>query len=256
MKMIEKKILKRSIKVIVLSDYMGKKVSQIHGYPRDKVTIIPGGVDLDRFHLPIGGKTATKKDLDLSQDRAIFLTIRNLVPRMGLESLIEAFNRSKVLREKSLMLIGGKGFLEIRLKKMVNKSNLEHCIRFLGYIPDKDLTKFYQAADYFILSTSKLEGFGLVILEAMACGTPVLGTPIGAIPEVIGAFDKRLIFKGADWKGILEKLEEIFEKPDIYNFSPKKCMGFVENNYSWEKAGDMFEKEVIVLFTKNLENRR
>ena len=65
--------------------------------------------------------------------------------------------------------------------------DLHGSIRFLGHIPEIDLPQKYQAADFFVLPTRNLEGFGLVILEAMASGTPVLGTPVGAIPEVIGS---------------------------------------------------------------------
>lgn len=244
MKKVEKSILLRSNKVIVLSDYMRKKVSQIHGYPQDSIKIIPGGVDLNRFHLPVGGKTIVKQELDLTHDKTIFLTIRNLVPRMGLESLIEAFNCSQVLRKKARLLLGGKGFLETNLKEMVKLANLKDTVNFLGYIPDEDLSKFYQTSDYFILPTKNLEGFGLVILESMACGTPVIGTPVGAIPEVIGAFDGKLVFKGTGWEDLKEKLEEVVNKPDIYDFSQEECRRFVENNYSWDKVGDMFEKEM------------
>jgi glycosyltransferase involved in cell wall biosynthesis len=148
------------------------------------------------------------------------------------------------LIEKSLLLIGGKGFLENRLKRMVGKFALEEVIHFLGYIPDEDLPKFYQASDYFVLPTKDLEGFGLVILESMACGTPVLGTPIGAIPEVIGAFRRELVFDGTDSRDIKEKLEDVFKKSDDYNFSQEECRKFVEDYYSWEKVGDMFEKEM------------
>ena len=106
---------------------------------------------------------------------------------MGIDNLIEAFHRSKILRQKGLLLIGGKGLLEDRLKSMVENYDLHGSIRFLGHIPEIDLPQKYQAADFFVLPTRNLEGFGLVILEAMASGTPVLGTPVGAIPEVIGS---------------------------------------------------------------------
>jgi glycosyltransferase involved in cell wall biosynthesis len=162
---------------------------------------------------------------------------------MGLETLIESFNQSSVLREKGLLLIGGRGFLEDRLKAQVESANLQDAVRFLGYIAEKDLPLFYQASDFFVLPTRELEGFGLVNLEAMASGTPVLGTPVGGIPEVIGLFDKRLIFGGTDWQDMRNKLEEVIERPDIFRFEPQDCRAFVESNFSWKKAADSFEQE-------------
>ena len=79
----------------------------------------------------------------------------------------------------------------------------------------------------------------------MACGTPVLGTPIGAIPDVIGAFNRKLVFHGTEWRDLKEKMEELPEKPDDYNFNPEECRRYVENNYSWKKVGDVFEKEMV-----------
>lgn len=119
MRLIENRVLSKTAKILVLSQYMGNKLLEIHHCSRKKITRIPGGVELDRFCLPSGGKTEVKIDTDLPQDRTIFLTVRNLVPRMGIDNLIEAFHRSKILRQKGLLLIGGKGLLEDRLKSMV-----------------------------------------------------------------------------------------------------------------------------------------
>ncbi len=249
MRRIERWILFKSSNVIVLSRYMRNNVSALHGYPSDRIKIIPGGVGLDHFRLPAKNKINVKRSIDFPVDKTIFLSVRNLVPRMGLENLIEAFNKSKVLKEKGLLYIGGKGLLDNRLKEMVEDLNLTKSINFLGYIPDEDLPGIYQAADYFVLPTEKLEGFGLVILEAMACGTPVLGTPVGAIPEIIEPFDERLIFKGTTWKDIKEKMEDIIERPDLYYFDPKACRRFVEEHYSWEKVAADFEKVAVGLIT-------
>ena len=245
MRWIEKRILSRAARVIVLSRYMCCKVKGIHRFPEKKIRTIPGGVDPNRFILPRGGKAAAKGACGLSPDKTIFLTVRNLVPRMGLETLIEAFGGSETLREKGLLLIGGRGFLSKRLKSLVENYSLQDSIRLLGHIPDEDLPAVYQASDFFVLPTGKLEGFGLVILEAMACGTPVLGTPIGAIPEVIGLFDKKLLFDGTGQRDMRRKMEEIIETPERYNFDPGTCRRFVEENFSWETVADIFEKTVI-----------
>lgn len=242
MKKIEEHMISKASKVLVLSGYMRNRLTNLHKCPSDKIVQISGGVDIDRFHLPDGGRSSAKIHLDLPKDKTIFLTVRNLVPRMGLESLIEAFNGSDSLREKGLLIMGGKGFLESRLKELVSDFNLEDTVRFPGFIPDEELPGFYQAADYFVLPTVALEGFGLVILEAMACGTPVLGTPVGAIPEVIGPFDNRLIFAGTSPEDLRKKMEEIIERPAEYSFEPSFCRKFVEERYAWEKVADDFEK--------------
>jgi glycosyltransferase involved in cell wall biosynthesis len=243
MRRIEKRILFKATKVIVLSEYMRERALEIHNYPADRVVKIPGGVDLDRYNMRTGGKGAAKEATKLPSNRTVFLTVRNLVPRMGLETLIESFSQSSVLREKGLLLIGGRGFLEETLKAQVESANLQDAVRFLGYIAEKDLPLFYQASDFFVLPTRELEGFGLVNLEAMASGTPVLGTPVGGIPEVIGLFDKRLIFDGTGWQNMRNKLEEVIERPSSFRFDPQDCRDFVEKNFSWKKAADAFEQE-------------
>jgi glycosyltransferase involved in cell wall biosynthesis len=237
----EKNVVNKADKVVVLSDYMKEKVSLFHNCPEDKIIKIPGGVDLNRFHLPDEGKTQAKENLHLLPDKTIFLTIRNLVPRMGLENLIRAFNGSDTLQTKALLLIGGKGPLEKRLHSMAAKCNIRDSIRFLGHVPDNALSKYYQAADFFILPTAKLEGFGLVILEAMASGTPVLGTPVGAIPEVIGPFEKKLLFDSTTPSDIRKKMEDLIHKPYEYHFSPHECRRYVETHFAWERVVDRVE---------------
>jgi glycosyltransferase involved in cell wall biosynthesis len=247
MRFIEKRILMKASRVIVLSRFMASKVSEIHHYPEGRITIIPGGVDLEYFHLPPAGREALKRELSLSPDKIILLTVRNLVTRMGLENLLTAFGRSEVLKEKCILLVGGRGPLEDRLKAMAEDFNLEDSVRFLGYIPGETLPRLYQAADYFILPTEQLEGFGLVILEAMACGTPVLGTPVGAIPEIIDAFDRRLISDSSDWQDLKRKMEELVNKSEDYTYNPQRCREFVEKNYSWKKTADAFEENISEL---------
>ncbi|MBN1850288.1 MAG: glycosyltransferase family 4 protein [Deltaproteobacteria bacterium] len=244
MRWIEKRVVKKADKIVVLSDYMKEKVSFLHDYPEGRISKIPGGIDLNRFHLPKHGKESVKETLHFPQDKMIFLTVRNLVSRMGLENLIQVFHGSETLQKKATLYIGGQGPLERQLRSMVHDLKLQDIVHFLGHIPDDELPRFYQAADFFVLPTTKLEGFGLVILEAMACGTPVLGTPVGAIPEVIGAFDKRLLFKSTDQWDIQRKMEDLINTEGKYRFSPETCRHYILNHFSWEKVVEMFEKEM------------
>ena len=243
MKQMERRVLRKAHKVIVLSQYMLERVSKIHSYPKTRLIKSPGGVDLNRYRLPSGGKRAVRDTLGLSQDKTIFLTVRNLVPRMGLENLIEAFSQSDTLRDKGLLLIGGKGFLGENLKQKVQNSALQNAVHFLGHIPEEDLPQMYQASDFFVLPTRRLEGFGLVILEAMASGTPVLGTPIGGIPEVIGPFDRELLFNGTGWQHIKSKIEEVvYDAPQRSRWTPQACRDYVEENFSWRRMANTFEQ--------------
>jgi glycosyltransferase involved in cell wall biosynthesis len=166
---------------------------------------------------------------------------------MGIENLIEAFKQSDVLKEKAVLLVGGEGFLKEPLRTAVRESKLDESVRFLGRISELDLPRYYQAADFFVLPTRELEGFGLVILEAMGCGTPVLGTPIGAIPETVGLFDKNLLFEGVRSEDMKTKLEDVINRPEQYRFDPHVCRKFVEERFSWEKMADAFEREVMSL---------
>jgi glycosyltransferase involved in cell wall biosynthesis len=247
MRRMEKRVLSKAIKIFVLSRYSAEQVSETHHLPREKVVMIPAGIEVDRFCLPQGGKTTAKEALGIPLEKTVFLTVRNLVPRMGIENLIEAFNQSNALREKGLLLIGGEGFLKESLGDMVKNYGIEGSIKFLGRVSEEDLPGYYQAADFFVLPTRELEGFGLVIIEAMACGTPVLGTPIGAIPETVGLFDKNLLFKSTQSKVMKTKLEDVINRPEKYRFDPQVCRKFVEERYSWEKMADAFEREVMRL---------
>src|SRR5437667_11474023 len=104
---------------------------------------------------------------------------------MGLDLLIRAMAILKRDRPEALLLIGGVGSVGQELESFSEALGLREQVRFLGFIPDEALPLYYQAADVFILATRELEGFGLVTVEALAGGTPVLGTAVGAAPEVL-----------------------------------------------------------------------
>ena len=98
-----------------------------------------------------------------------------------------------------------------------------------------ELADHYRAASLFVLPTVALEGFGLITVEAFACGTPVLGTPVGAIPEVLRPFDPRLLARDASPDALAEGILRLLESDLKAEFPPEKLRAYVESHYTWQK---------------------
>jgi len=244
-KWLEKSVLKKSDEVIVLSRFTQEKLWFTHKIPPQKVSVIPGGVDLARFQ-PSNDKMKIRQRLNIPTEKTILFTVRNLVSRMGLDKLILAMQKVIKRAPGIYMVLGGEGPLKNNLIELAKNLGLDDHIRFVGFIAEKELANYYQMADLFILPTRELEGFGLVTLEAMACGVPVLGTPVGGTQQILGKFDPSFLFEDtspdAMAASILEKYKIISETPQKWSEISQRCRQYVENNYSWEKNVDSLEK--------------
>jgi len=170
-----------------------------------KIALIPLGVDTVRFKFANDPKVI-RKNLDLPEDRTILMTVRRLVARMGLENLIDAMKLVTRQHPQTLLLIGGKGYLENALREHIRSCGLENHIRLIGFIPEEKLPSYYQAADMFVLPTTELEGFGLATIEALSCGTPVIATPVGANPEVVGPLGSEFLCRDATVEALAERI--------------------------------------------------
>jgi len=246
---IERKVLFGSDKIIVLSKFTQEKIWNAHKIPAEKTLIIPGGVDLQRFS-PAVDRMEIRRRLNIPEEKMVLLTVRDLEPRMGLENLVRAFG--DILRElpDSYLLIGGHGPLKDRLISLSRRLGLEGAVRLAGFIPEEDLPDYYRGADLFILPTMELEGFGLITLEALASGVPVLGTPVGGIVEILGKLDPRYLFKDTKPESmaslIIETCLQFRNDPELRRHVSARCRAFVEDYYSWERnvisLEELFEK--------------
>ena len=243
-KWIEKFSISRCSLIFVLSEFTKNKLIKHYKINPRKIHIIPGGVDINRFKFN-ENKMAIRQQLGLSKEKFILFTVRNLVPRMGLETLIQAMKEIIKSVNDIYLIIGGEGELREKLKNLILELNLRDFVKLQGFISDEDLPFYYQSADFFILPTKWLEGFGLVTVEAMSCGTPVLGTPVGGTIEILNKFDSNFLFKDTSLESIaeliLDKYNYYKDKPEKYKQLSKKCREFVEENYSWERNIDKTE---------------
>jgi glycosyltransferase involved in cell wall biosynthesis len=234
----ERAVMRRCDRVIVLSEFMKERVQAVHGIDGRRLHVIPGAVDCERFK-PADDPTGVRRRLGLPADRTILLAVRNLVPRMGLDQFVRAVAMVRDGMPGLLALIGGEGPLRVELERLVQHHGLKDHVRLLGFIPEDDLPHYYQAADVVVMPTAELEGFGLVTVEALACGTPVVGTPVGATPEILRGIDSALLTAGTRAEEIAESLRTIMKRfranPDERAALTARGLAAVRARYTWDR---------------------
>ncbi len=247
---LERACLRRANRIQVLSDFSGAQAWRSYGVPSDRLVRIPGGADIERF-APARDRDAVRRHLGLPQGVPLLLTVRNLEARMGLDTLVEAMAILRRALPDAVLLIGGTGSVRAQLESQVASLQLQGQVRFLGYVQERDLARYYQAADVFVLPTRELEGFGLITVEALASGTPVLGTAVGATPEILRPLDASFLFREPTPRAMAERLHEFFvgraQDRNAAEELRRTCRRYVEKEYSWGRAVDRLESTFVAL---------
>ena len=237
-KIIEKKVLNACDKIVVLSEFTKNKLLNSYGVGSEKIVLIPGGIDFKKFY-PANDKIGIRNRLNIPSEKFVLLTVRNLVPRMGLEDLLFAVRQAVERVPDVYLVLGGDGPLKNSLTSLSRELQLQDHVKFVGFIPDMELPEYYQMADVFVLPTLELEGFGLVTLEALASGVPVLGTPVGGTVEILGKLAPKYLFKDTTPESmaslIVQTCQQFKNNPGLWEEVSSKCRQFVEENFSWDK---------------------
>ena len=177
-------VLRRAARVIAVSKALKEAMVQL-GIPEEKISRIPNGVDPEQFY-PVP-KEQARRELGLPNRRTV-LSVGNLTDNKGFDLVIKSF-RVLVDRfhEKDIQLaIVGDGPCRSQLEKMILSLRLEGQVRMVGAVSHDKLRLWYSGADVFCLASSR-EGWPNVLLESLACGTPVVATAVGGIPEIISS---------------------------------------------------------------------
>jgi glycosyltransferase involved in cell wall biosynthesis len=176
---------RRADALIAVSESTRQDVIRVLGISPEKIITIQSGVD-PAFR-PINdtvakGKIAEKYDLP----ERFILYVGLIEPRKNLPMLISAFKRFiDSGKDYKLVLVGSYGWMYEKLLKQINNLDLEGMIYFTGYVSQEDLPLVYNLSSLFVYPTI-YEGFGLPVLEAMACGVPVITTDVSSLPEIVG----------------------------------------------------------------------
>jgi glycosyltransferase involved in cell wall biosynthesis len=163
--------------VIAVSDALRARLVEL-GVPGRRIEVLRNGVDLQLFAPQ--DRAAARRELGLDAEGPIVLSVGWLIPRKGHDLVIRA---AATMPEVTLLIVG-QGPQEMTLQRLVEQLGSRERVRFVGSIPQERLTAVYSAADALVLASSR-EGLPNVVLEALACGTPVVATAVWGTPEVL-----------------------------------------------------------------------
>ncbi|MFG0317914.1 MAG: glycosyltransferase family 4 protein [Planctomycetota bacterium JB042] len=176
----------RSARVVhVLSRAAAAQAARLAPGVADRLRTVPPGVDRAFSPPSDGRRPGSAPDGEGGGGPVRLVTVRRLVRRMGLTDLLAAVARLRAAGTDVRLEVVGAGPEEERLRRLVVELHLEGAVRLAGALDDRALVERYRAADLFVLPSTSLEGFGMATLEALACGVPVVGTTVGATPELL-----------------------------------------------------------------------
>jgi len=226
-----KETLKEADKIIAVSNATKNYVLSLGAKP-EKVKVLHNGVDLVRFRPLAGKREEMRRKLGISQNSIVVLTVRRLVYKNGIDTLIESANIAVKKNPKIVFLVVGKGpdlnNVQIKIKQL----GIENNFRFTGFVKDEDLPFYYNAADFFALPSKSGEGLPLVALEAMACGLPVIATNVGGISEILMEDYGKIV--PPNQPELLAKAILEFSNIDLSS-RKLEIRAVMEEKYSWDK---------------------
>jgi phosphatidylinositol alpha-1,6-mannosyltransferase len=233
---LKKAVLRRADQIFSVSNFTGNILRNELKINSKKVCIVYNGVDSSYFE-----KRAKRKDLidkfNLSDEQVIFSTITRLNENKGIDSAILALSKVKHLDFK--YLVGGMGPDKERLTGLIKDNELENKVLLCGKIREEDLVDFYNLSDVNILlsrydkETPNVEGFGLVFLEAAACGVTSLAGDSGGIRDAVKDMDTGIVVDPVDIDKISEKLRELIENKELRSSLSDSAYRWAREEMSW-----------------------
>jgi glycosyltransferase involved in cell wall biosynthesis len=231
--------------VLADSEATRQDILDLYRTPPDKVSVLYSGVD-GRFQ-PVTDQAA-RQALRVRYaigDGPYILSLGTVQPRKNYPRLIEAF-RQLDDPDLKLVIAGGRGWLDSPLYELVRSARLEKRVQFLGFVADEDLPALYSAAGAFAFP-SLYEGFGLPVLEAMACGVPVVTSNVSSLPEVAG--EAALLVDPQDVTALAEALSRALTDDKQRQLMIRRGLARVKL-FTWEAAAARLKDHYVRLLSE------
>jgi D-inositol-3-phosphate glycosyltransferase len=248
LRVVTEKILSQTCdRVLAATQREREQLMRYHHIAPDKIGVVPCGVNLELFR-PLD-KSAARRELGFDRNESIVLYVGRFDPLKGIERLIDAMTYLTPCPRLRLVLVGGDGNHTSEAQNLRNRSarlGLQNVVTFAGRIPQDCLPPYYCAADVLALP-SYYESFGLVGLESLACGTPVVATPVGAMEHILRPGVTGEIVSNCSPRSLAAVIEPFIRKPPAVSPSPEQIRASVID-YHWSLvARAVLEQYKLVL---------
>jgi len=231
-----KLILKNATKIITISDFAKNQLIK-QNIPSSKIAVLTPGVNTLRFNPNLNAEKILKRH-NLT-DNIVLLTVSRLDANKGIDKMINLMPEIQKKYPNAVYIIVGKGREERYLKKLAAERSKENII-FVGEVSDETLPLYYASCDVFILLTREVpskgfvEGFGIVFLEANACGKPVIAGKAGGSEEAVKDKITGLVVNPLNDKEILSSIEKLLEDRNVRKKLGSNGRIRAENEFSWD----------------------
>jgi len=210
----------------------------------DKIDMIPNGVDTEHY-TPVDLSDADRERLGFDPDRPTLFFLSVLDGHHEYKGLTDLLDAMAHLEDGAgrtpQLLVGGGGDAQSRYEAYADEAGVASSVTFLGRVPEEDITSYYSGADLFVLpsTSSDQEGFGLVLLEALACGTPVVTTDVVGIADEVRSEPIGTVTPIADPEALASSIGAQLHGDE---FEPTVARALCEDQYSWQASAVEMEK--------------
>jgi glycosyltransferase involved in cell wall biosynthesis len=229
---IERNLVLESERIVCCSNYMRYEIESLFNANPSRIAVIPNGASMNRYQLNESSLDDRFEGID-DQDQVIFY-IGRLVPEKGVASLIRAFLKVSQEIPAAKLVIAGRGPQGMELQELACELGLSERIWFAGYISDELRDRIYHRADVAVFP-SLYEPFGIVALEAMASGTPVVVSDVGGLAEIVNDGETGLKFAPLDEEGLAMALIRILSDSRLANRLRFQALQVIKDRYNWDK---------------------
>ena len=242
---IEKHLARKCDRILVATDRERDHLVQHYGASPETIGVVPCGVNLDLFR-PLD-KAAARQQLGFAQDESIVLYVGRFAPVKGIDRLMEAIAHLQHHQRLRLVIVGGDGDGAPEYKyfrRLAKKLSIQDLVTFIGRIEQDRLPPYYSAADVLAVP-SHYESFGLVALESLASGTPVVATRVGAMESILREGETGHVVKNGSPRSIADAIETFISRPHASSADEVRASVF---NFSWANvASAMIDEYGAVL---------
>jgi len=248
LRLLNKAVVHQADGCVANSNATATMASNVSG--RRDISVIPMGVDVDLFKSVRSGTNGH------TENGPNILYAGRLIDVKGVQYLIEALPRVLKMHPSAKLLIVGSGPLRSSLAELSERLHLQDQVKFIHDVPQEELVRYYSMADVFVLpsvvtDTGETEGLGVVLLEAMACGVPVIGSAIGGISDIIEDQETGLLVRQKTPVDLAEKINRVLADKELRQRLSKRGHDFVKERFSWP----LIAKRYLGLFRSVLEEK-